>query len=104
MKMEKTNYTMARLVKTAVKFDNDYKEGTVTVSSLDNIRELMTLLEGLFDISIKAKNELDDIAFECLTVCDMFNPEMDDTVVGKKIHNIRISLIGTLREEKINIF
>lgn len=35
--MEATNYRMARLVKTAVKFDNDYKEGTVTVSSLDNM-------------------------------------------------------------------
>ena len=104
MKMEATNYTMARLAKKAVKFDSDYRNGTVSVSSLDNIRELMTLLEGLFDLSNKAQEEMDDIAFECLTVCDMFNPEMDDMVVGKKIHNIRIDLIGTLRMEGIDIF
>ena len=104
MKLEKNNYTMARLAKKAVKFDSDYREGTVTVSTLDNIRELMTLLEGLFDLSNKAKAEMDDIAFDCLTVCDMFNPEMDEIAVGKKIHNIRINLIGTLREEKIDIF
>lgn len=104
MKMEATNYTLSRLAKKAVKFDSDYRKGTVSVSSLDNIRELMTLLEGLFELSNKAKSELDDIAFDCLTVCDMFNPEMDEIAVGKKIHNIRISLIGTLREEKIDIF
>lgn len=102
--MEATNYTLSRLAKKAVKFDSDYRKGTVSVSRLDNIRELMTLIEGLFNISNKAKEEMDAIAFECLCVSDMFNPEMDDVAVGKKIHDICISLIGVLREEKIDIF
>ena len=104
MKLEKNNYTLTRLVKKAVKFDSDYRKGTVSVYSLDNIRELMTLIEGLFELSNKAKAEMDDISFDCLCVSDMFNPEMDDVAVGKKIHNICISLIGVLREEKIDIF
>lgn len=104
MKMQATNYTLSRLTKTAVKFDSDYRKGTVSVSRLDNIRELMTLLEGLFDISDKALSEMDAIAFECLCVIDMFNPEMDDISIGKKIHNICIDLIGILRTENIDIF
>lgn len=104
MKMEATNYTMARLAKKAIKFETDYRKGTVSVSRLDNIRELMTLIEGLFDLSNKAKAEMDDISFECLCVSDMFNPEMDEIAVGKKTHNICISLIGVLREENIDIF
>lgn len=104
IKLEKNNYTLSRLAKKSVKFDNDYRKGTVTVSRLDNIRELMTLIKGLFDLSNKAKAEMDDISFDCLCVSDMFNPEMDDIAVGKKIHNICISLIGTLRTENIDIF
>lgn len=102
--MEATNYTLTRLTKKAIKFDTDYRKGTVSVSRLDNIRELMTLIKGLFDLSNKAKAEMDDIAFDCLCVSDMFNPEMDDIAVGKKIHNICIDLIGTLRTENIDIF
>lgn len=104
MKLEKNSYTMARLAKKAVKFDADYRKGTVSVSRLDNIREFMTLLEGLFDISDKALSEMDAISFECLCVSDMFNPEMDDIAVGNKIHNICIDLIGILRTENIDIF
>lgn len=104
MKMQATNYTLSRLSKKAIKFEKDLKEGTILVSRLDNIRELMILIEGLFDISNKAKAEMDDIAFDCLCVSDMFNPGMDDIAVGKKIHNICISLIGTLRTENIDIF
>lgn len=104
IRLEKNNYTLARLAKKAVKFDTDYRKGTVSVSRLDNIRELMTLIEGLFDLSNKARAEMDDISFECLVACDSFNPEMDDEAMDKRIHNICISLIGTLREEKINIF
>lgn len=104
IRLEKNNYTLSRLAKKAVKFDSDYRKGTVSVSRLDNIRELMTLLEGLFGISDKALSEMDAIAFDCLCVSDMFNPEMDDISVGKKIHNICIDLIRILRTENIDIF
>ena len=104
MEMEVTKYTLSRLVKKAVKFDSDYRKGIVSVSRLDNIRELMTLIKGLYVLSDKAKSEIDNIVFDCLCVSDMFNPEMDDIAVGKKIHNICIELIGTLRTENIDIF
>lgn len=71
--MEATNYTLTRLTKKAIKFNSDYKEGTVSVSSLDNIREFMLLIEGLFDISNKAKEGIDDILLDCLLTSDHFS-------------------------------
>lgn len=104
MKMQATNYTLTRLTKKAIKFDSDYKEGTVSVSSLDNIRELMLLIEGLFDISNQAKEGIDDILLDCLLTSDHFKPDMDEEAMSKRIHNIRIDVIGLLREENIDIF
>lgn len=101
MKMQATNYTLSRLTKTVVKFDSDYRKGTVSVSSLDNIREFMLLIEGLFDISNKAKEGIDDILLDCLLVSDKFKPDMDDESMSKRIHNIRINVIGLLREGKL---
>lgn len=102
--MEKTNYTLTRLTKKAIKFDRDYKEGTVSVYSLDNIREFMLLIEGLFNISNKAKEGIDDILLDCLLTSDHFKPDMDEEAMSKRIHNIRIDVIGLLREENIDIF
>lgn len=102
--MEKTNYTLTRLTKKAIKFDRDYKECTVSVYSLDNIREFMLLIEGLFNISNKAKEGIDDILLDCLLTSDHFKPDMDEKAMSKRIHNIRIDVIGLLREEKIDIF
>lgn len=34
MKMEATNYTLTRLTKKAIKFDSDYREGTVLTLSV----------------------------------------------------------------------
>jgi hypothetical protein len=104
MKMQATNYTLTRLTKKAIKFEKDLKEGTVSVSSLDNIMEFMLLIEGLFDISNKAKEGIDDILLDCLLASDKFKPDMDDESMSKRIHNIRIDVIGLLREEKIDIF
>lgn len=104
MKMQATNYTLTRLTKKAIKFEKDLKEGTVSVSSLDNIREFMLLIEGLFDISNKAKEGIDDILLDCLLTSDHFKPCMDEEAMSKRIHNIRIDVIGLLREEKIDIF
>lgn len=104
MRMEKTNYTLTRLTKKAIKFDRDYKEGTVSVYSLDNIREFMLLIEGLFNISNKAKEGIDDILLDCLLTSDHFKPDMDEEAMSKRIHNIRIDVIGLLREENIDIF
>lgn len=72
MKMQATNYTLTRLTKKAIKFEKDLKEGTVSVSSLDNIREFMLLIEGLFDISNKAKEGIDDILLDRLLASDKF--------------------------------
>lgn len=102
--MEATNYTLTRLTKKAIKFDRDYKEGTVSVYSLDNIREFMLLIEGLFNISNEAKEGIDDILLDCLLASDHFKPDMDEEAMAKRIHNIRIDVIGLLREEKIDIF
>lgn len=102
--MQVTNYTLSRLTKKAIKFEKDLKEDTVSVSSLDNIREFMLLIEGLFDLSNKAKAKMEDISFECLVASDHFKPDMDDESMSKRIHNTRISLIGVLREENIDIF
>lgn len=85
-------------------FNEDRKNNTVSVETLDNIREICFHVSQIFDISIETKDNLNDICHKCLVAYDHMTPNFDEKDMLKRINAIRFDLLSELKTAKINIF
>lgn len=92
------------LTRRVSQFNEDRKNNTVSVETLDNIREICFHVSQIFDISIETKDNLNIICHECLVAYDHMTPNYDKADMLKRINKIRFSLLLELKTAKINIF
>lgn len=92
------------LTRRVSQFNEDRKNNTVSVETLDNIREICFHVSQIFDISIETKDNLNDISHKCLVAYDNMTPNFDEKEMLKRINAIRFDLLLELKSAKINIF
>ena len=92
------------LTRRVSQFNKDRKNNTVSVATLDNIREICFHVSQIFDISIDTKDNLNDICHECLVAYDHMTPNYDEKDMLKRINKIRFDLLLELKTAKIDIF
>lgn len=85
-------------------FNEDRKNNTVSVETLDNIREICFHVGQIFDISIETKDSLNDICHDCLVAYDHMTPNYNESDMLKRINKIRFDLLLELKTAKIDIF
>lgn len=92
------------LTRRVSQFNEDRKNNTVSVETLDNIREICFHVSQIFDISIETKDNLNDICHKCLVAYDHMTPGFDEKGMLKRINSIRFDLLLELKSAKIDIF
>ena len=91
-----------RLVACAIQFDKDFHKMEDVVPALDNITELILYINQTMDVSIKAKDELDDIDTKCLMYRDVCNkPDTSDSECKDLFQDAAIDFIATCRTHDI---
>lgn len=92
------------LTRRVSQFNEDRKNNTVSVETLDNIREICFHVSQIFDISVETKDNLNDICHKCLVAYDHMTPNYNEAEMLKRINKIRFDLLLELKTAKINIF
>ena len=92
------------LTRRVSQFNEDKKANTVSVETLDNIREICFHVEQIFEISQETIEGLHDICHKCLVAYDHMTPNFDEKAMLKRINGIRFDLLLELKSAKINIF
>lgn len=92
------------LTRRVSQFNEDRKNNTVSVETLDNIMKICFHVTQIFDISIETKDNLDIICHECLVAYNHMTPNYDKADMLKRINKIRSDLLLELKSAKINIF
>lgn len=92
------------LTRRVSQFNEDRNNNTVSVETLDNIREICFHVSQIFDISIETKDNLNDICHDCLVAYDHMTPNYNKDEMLKRINAIRFDLLSELKSAKINIF
>lgn len=85
-------------------FNEDRKNNVVSVSTLDNIREICFHVEQIFELKKETIEGLHDICHKCLVAYDHMTPNYDEKDMLKRINAIRFDLLLELKTAKINIF
>ena len=92
------------LTRRVSQFNEDRKNNTVSVETLDNIREICFHVEHIFELKQDTIDDLHDICHDCLVAYDHMTPNYNKADMLKRINKIRFDLMLELKTAKINIF
>lgn len=92
------------LTKRVSQFNDDRKANVVSVTTLDNIREICFHVEHIFELKKETVEGLHDICHKCLVAYDHMTPNFDESDMLKRINAIRFDLLLELKSAKIDIF